>query len=79
MTPKELGEKMVSGLSEDTLPFALVGIRKDGRRVEVIVPQVWQRMIQDPREREHIVAAIREQLEIMGKHPEDWNGQVRLA
>lgn len=78
MTPQQLGAKMVGALPDVMYPLALLAIDLKGTRLELIIPHIYQRMLQDPRERETIIQFFREQLETMGKHPEDWNGRVRV-
>lgn len=78
MTPKQLGERMLSIVPENAYPMALLTITTDGVRLDLIVPQVYQKMLQDPAERKKITDFVEEQLAILGKHPEDWNGRVHL-
>lgn len=86
MTPKELGYKMVEGMSVGTpgdqgstiFPFALITLSLSGTRVDVVIPHIYHKMIQDPENRAKLVLAFKDELEIMGKHPEDWNGRVDI-
>jgi len=88
MTPQALGLKMIEGIpapepgqpKEKMLyPFALVCISLDGTQLELIVPHIYHRLLQDAPSMKSIIDSITEEFRIMGKHPEDWNGRIRVT
>lgn len=78
MEPYDVGMRMVKAIPKGAYPLALVTLTLTGDNVTVLVPQVYQRMLQDPKKRAEIVDIFTEQLALFGKHPEDWNGKVRV-
>ena len=86
MTPKELADRMTTALpapagprpEQQYFPFALLSLTLDGTHFHTIIPHIYHRMLQDPENRAKVVESFRHELEILGKHPEDWNGRVTM-